>query len=91
MYWVCFMHKPLNDYIYIYIGYIHPIQALNTYIYIYIYIWAIYIYVFFFHLGISIYYFSCIHHFRYVERCYPTSLLPPMKRVALNSMKIKKA
>ena len=31
-------------------------------------------------------YIICIYYFGYVSRYYPTSLLPPMRRVALNFM-----
>ena len=39
IYWLRFVHKPLFRYIYMYMGHIRPIQALNTYIWIpYIYL-----------------------------------------------------
>ena len=32
--WLRFVHKHLNHYIYMYMGHIHPIKALDTYIWV---------------------------------------------------------
>ena len=55
-------------YIYMYMGHIHPIQALHTYIWI-----PYHIYVFCLHLDVNIHYVICIYLFGMLQACRPTS------------------
>ena len=84
-------------YIYIYIG--STLRA-SLYFGIYTCIWAIcaqskscihiyrsHIYVGCLHLVVNMNYVLCIYHFGMLQACRPTSLLPPTRRVALDSMK----
>ena len=73
------MRKPLYRYIYMYMGYIRPIQVFQTYI------WMLYI-CFLPSFGCDMHCVLCIYHFGMLQACCPTSLLPPMRRVALDSM-----
>ena len=51
-----------------------------------IHIYGSYIYVFCLHLVVNMHFVICIYHFGILQACRPTSLLPPMRRVTLDSL-----
>ena len=73
-----FIPKPLNQYIYIW--------AINSQSKPCIHIYVYHIYVFSLHSAVSIHFIICIYMLGHVASCHPTSLLPPMRRFALDSM-----